>query len=73
MRTHFLCIKPPGFDKHLFNIYLYEIFIKEKKKMYRCEVGIQKHIFTYPAFLTAPVQLNEAAAVPVCLPRYGEF
>lgn len=30
-------------------------------------------IFTHPAFLTAPVQLNEAAAVPVCLPRYGEF
>lgn len=28
---------------------------------------------TYPAFLTAPVQLNEAAAVPVCFPRYGEF
>lgn len=27
----------------------------------------------YPAFLTAPVQLNEAAAVPVCFPLYGEF
>lgn len=35
---------------------------------------LKKNIkFTYPAFLTAPVQLNEAAAVPVCLPRYGEF
>jgi len=32
-----------------------------------------ENMFTYPAFLTAPVQLNEAAAVPVCLPRYGEF
>lgn len=28
---------------------------------------------TYPAFLTAPVQLNEAAAVPVCFALYGEF
>lgn len=28
---------------------------------------------TYPAFLTAPVQLKEAAAVPVCFALYGEF
>lgn len=28
---------------------------------------------THPAFLTAPVQLKEAAAVPVCLARYGEL
>lgn len=28
---------------------------------------------TYPAFRTAPVQLKEAAAVPVCFALYGEF
>lgn len=27
---------------------------------------------TYPAFLTAPVQLNEAAAVPVVFALYGD-
>lgn len=28
--------------------------------------------FTHPAFLTAPVQLNEAAAVPVAFALYGD-
>lgn len=29
-------------------------------------------LFTHPAFLTAPVQLNEAAAVPVAFALYGD-
>lgn len=28
--------------------------------------------FSYPAFLTAPVQLNDAAAVPVAFALYGD-
>lgn len=31
-----------------------------------------KIVPTYPAFRTAPVQLNEAAAVPVAFALYGE-
>lgn len=49
-------------------------FSLKKKIYYKTPRNLKKYIiFTYPAFLTAPVQLNEAAAVPVCLPRYGEF
>lgn len=29
-------------------------------------------MITYPAFLTAPVQLNDAAAVPVAFALYGD-
>lgn len=34
-------------------------------------IGIM-NFFTHPAFLTAPVQLNEAAAVPVAFALYGD-
>ena len=42
-------------------------------RKWHLDLGKAIYISTYPAFLTAPVQLKDAAAAPVCFPLYGEF
>lgn len=49
-----------------------EITQVKKKVLMKLLNNRCNELFTHPAFLTAPVQLNEAAAVPVAFALYGD-